>query len=350
MKALVIEGIKNAIVQEVADPTIDENGVIVKVKANGVCRSDWHYWAGDIPITQKILGHEFTGVVEEVGKNVKNYKKGDRVIVPFSGSDGTCPYCLQGHSNLCHSSFIPGSTYNGGYAEYVGVPLGDRNIIPLADEISFLDGAALGCRLMTAFHGVVDRAKVEPGEWVVVYGCGGVGLNAINIAASIGATVIGVDINPKNLELAKQMGAHVLINSKEVDPVHAVKEITGGGANVSIDALGIADTCLNGINSLAKRGRHLQVGVTTKVEGGKIALPIDQMVMQEIQFIGTLGMPNHRFDSLLPLVLQGKITPGKMVTAEISLSEVTKIFEEMSNFNTSGTYIVTEFDKSTVTA
>ncbi|MBD7936317.1 MULTISPECIES: zinc-binding dehydrogenase [Cytobacillus] len=350
MKALVIEGIKNAIVQEVPDPTIDENGVIVKVKANGVCRSDWHYWAGDIPITQKILGHEFTGVVEEVGKNVKNYKKGDRVIVPFSGSDGTCPYCLQGHSNLCHSSYIPGSTYNGGYAEYVGVPLGDRNIIPLAEEISFLDGAALGCRLMTAFHGVVDRAKVEPGEWVVIYGCGGVGLNAINIAASIGATVIGVDINPKNLELAKQMGAHVVINSKEVDPVHAVKEITGGGANVSIDALGIADTCLNGIHSLAKRGRHLQVGVTTKVEDGKIALPIDQMVMQEIQFIGTLGMPNHRFDSLLPLVLQGKITPGKMVTAEISLSEVTKIFEEMSNYNTSGTYIVTEFEKSTVTA
>lgn len=348
MKALVLEDVKQAYVQDVADPTIDENGVIVKVKANGVCRSDWHFWVGDLPITQKILGHEFTGVVEEVGNNVKNFKKGDRVIVPFSGSDGTCPYCQKGHSNLCHSSFIPGSTYNGGYAEYVGVPLGDRNIIHLPEEISFLDGAALGCRLMTAFHGIVDRVKVEAGEWVVVYGCGGVGLNAINIASTIGATVIGVDINPKNLELAKQMGAHVVINSREVDPVEAVMEITGGGADVSIDALGIADTCLKGINSLAKRGRHLQVGVTTKAEGGKVSLPIDQMVMREIQFMGTFGMPNHRFDSLLPLVLQGKITPGKMVTAQIALSEVTKIFEEMSTFNTTGTYIVTEFSNNIV--
>ncbi|WP_163969695.1 zinc-binding dehydrogenase [Oceanobacillus halotolerans] len=343
MRALVLEDVKKMSVQEVPDPTIDKDGILVKTMANGVCRSDWHMWVGDQAIPQPIIGHELAGIVEEVGSEIKNFKKGDRVIVPFSGSDGTCPHCLSGDTHLCDSFLVPGLAYTGGYGEYVGVPHGDRNVVHIPENVSFRDAAAMGCRFMTSYHGVIDRVNVLPGEKVVVYGCGGIGLSAIHIATAMGAEVIGVDINNANLELAKQMGAAHTINSKDVDPVEAVKEITKGGADVSVDALGITQTCVSGINSLKKGGRHLQVGVTTKKEAGKIAIPIDDMVMAEKSFITTLGMPAHRFDSMLSLVSQGKLQPGKMVTDEISLSQVENIFEDMSNYKTTGTFIVTDY-------
>jgi D-arabinose 1-dehydrogenase-like Zn-dependent alcohol dehydrogenase len=344
MKALVVEDVKKMVVKEVADPTIDENGILVNVKANGVCRSDWHVWAGDLPMSAPVMGHELSGVVEEVGRNVKNFKRGDRVIVPFSGSDGSCPHCLKGNTHLCDSFLVPGIAYSGGYGEYVAVPLGDRNVIHMPEEVSFTDGAALGCRFMTAFEGIVGKVDVQPGEWVAVYGCGGVGLSAINIATAVGANVIGVDINDNNLNLAKEMGAVYTINSRNTDPIEAIKELTKGGADVSVDALGISQTCVSAINSLRKKGRHLQIGVTTKTEGGFISLPIDHMIINEIKLETTLGMPAHRFHSMLPLVANGRLNPGRMVTREVSLSEVNAIFEDMSNFATTGTFVVTKFE------
>jgi len=343
MKALVIEGVQKAVVKEVPVPEIEKDGMLIKTMANGVCRSDWHVWVGDHGIVQPIIGHEFSGVVEEVGSDVKNFKRGDRVIVPFSGSDGTCPYCIKGDTHLCDSFLVPGTAYQGGYGEYVAVPLADRNAVHLPENLDFADAAALGCRFMTAYHGIIDRVHVLPGEKVVVYGCGGIGLSAIHIAASMGAYVIGVDINEDNLELAKKLGAHYTINSRNNNPVEAVKELTKGGADVSVDALGITETCLNGINSLRKGGRHLQIGVTTKKEGGFISIPVDDMVINEKSFITTLGIPGGRFAPLLEQVALGSLQPGKMVTRNIKLSEVEGIFEDMSNFATKGTFVVTDF-------
>jgi D-arabinose 1-dehydrogenase-like Zn-dependent alcohol dehydrogenase len=344
MKALVLEGVQKIAVKDVPDPVLADQGVLIRVMANGVCRSDWHAWIGDIkrdfPV---IMGHEMTGVVEEVGRGVTRFKRGDRVVVPFSGSEGTCEYCQSGHSHLCESGIIAGRAYSGGYAEYVSVPLADRNVTLLPDEISFTDGAALGCRFMTSFHGLVDRAAVQAGEWVVVFGCGGVGLSAVNIAASLGATVIGVDINAQNLELAKRMGAAFTINARETDAVDAVVSITKGGAHVAVDALGIAETCVDGIRSLRKRGRHLQIGLTTKKEAGHVNIPIDLIVLKELQLIGSLGMASHRFAAMIPLVARGSLTPGKMVTKTISLSEVSGVFEDMTTFSNTGTFVVTEF-------
>jgi D-arabinose 1-dehydrogenase-like Zn-dependent alcohol dehydrogenase len=344
MKALVLEGIQKLAIRDVPDAVPGALGALIRVRANGVCRSDWHAWIGDIKRDfPMIIGHEMVGVIEEVMPGVTRFKKGDRVVVPFSGSDGTCVYCQRGSAHLCDNPIIPGKTYSGGYAEYVGVALADRNLVPLPAEISFTEGAALGCRFMTSFHGLVDRAEVRAGEWVVVYGCGGIGLSAINIASALGCRVIGVDVNPANLELAKVMGAAFVVNSRETPPVDAVKEITNGGADVSVDALGIADTCVNGLLSLGKGGRHLQIGITTKNEAGYIRLPVDLMVYKELKMIGSLGMAPHRYASMIPMIVQKQLTPGKMVSREISLSEVEAIFESMTTSANTGTFVVTKF-------
>jgi D-arabinose 1-dehydrogenase-like Zn-dependent alcohol dehydrogenase len=344
MKALVLEGIQKLAVRDVPDPEPGPAGALIRVMANGVCRSDWHAWIGDFkrdfPV---IMGHEMTGVVEEVRPGVSSLKKGDRVIVPFTGSDGTCPHCRKGLSHLCDNPSIPGKSYTGGYAEYVGVPNADRNIVKLPDEVSFTEGAALGCRFMTSFHGLVNQAKVRPGEWVVVFGCGVVGLSAVNIASALGAQVIGVDINPANLELAKSLGAAFVINSRETKPVEAVIDITEGGAHVSIDALGITDTCVGGLLSLRKAGRHVQLGITTKKEAGYISIPIDLFPYKEIMLLGAHGMPVHDFSALMPMVVQKRVTPGKLVNKEIALSEVEEVFEKMSTSSNVGAQVVTTF-------
>ncbi len=344
MKALVLEGIQQLAVRNMPDPEPAALGVVIRVKANGVCRSDWHAWNGDFkrefPL---IMGHEFTGVIEEVMPGVTRFKKGDRVVVPFSGSDGTCVHCQAGLSHLCDNPLYPGKTYSGGYAEYVAVPLADRNLVALPEEIDFTAGAALGCRFMTSFHGLVDRAKVQPGEWVVVYGCGGVGLSAINIAAALGARVIGVDINPDNLALARQMGALHVVNSLETPPVEAVLQISGGGAHVSVDALGLAQTCVDGLLSLRKTGRHLQIGITTKKDAGHISVPIDAMVYKELTLVGSLGMAAHRFEAMIPMVVQGRLNPERMVNREITLSEVEGVFENMTKSAGAGAFVVTQF-------
>lgn len=345
MKALVLEDVQRLSVQNVPDPELHTGGALLRVKANGVCRSDWHAWIGDIPRDYPwILGHEMTGVVEEVADDVTRFEPGDRVVVPFMGSDGTCEYCQAGHSNVCDHMMIPGRTYAGGYAEYVSVPLADRNLVKLPEAVSFEDGAALGCRFITSFHALVDRAGLAPGEWVAVYGCGGVGLSAINIASGLGARVIGVDINDDNLELARDMGAEILINSQSTPSVEAIMDITGGGAHVAIDALGIPATCVNGILSLRKLGRHLQIGMTTKKEGGYMSLPTDQIVYRELKMIGSLGMPPHRFDAMLSMLAKGALNPGRMVTARTSLSGVESVFQAMTQFQTTGTSVVTQFE------
>lgn len=344
MKALVLEAVQTLSLQDLPDPRPSRGDIVVRVMANGVCRSDWHAWIGDIPRNYPIvLGHELAGVVEEVASGVARFKKGDRVVVPFSGSDGVCRYCQRGWSHLCDQMTAPGRNYNGGYGEFVCVPMADRNVVRLPEEISFRDGAALGCRFMTSFHGIVDRAEVQAGEWVAVFGCGGIGLSAINIATVMGARVIGIDLNPANLALATAMGAEHVVDARSAKPVEAVTDITDGGADVSIDALGMAETCVNGLLSLRKGGRHLQIGLTTKKEAGYISVPVDLMVYRELKLIGTLGMAPHRYDAMVPLVANGRLTPGRMVTGEIGLSEVQGVFERMTRSEVTGTYVVTRY-------
>lgn len=351
MKALVLEELKKPmVVKEMPDPECTANGVIIRVEANGVCRSDWHAWMGDwdwlgiVLPTPHVLGHEFSGVVEEVGKDVVNFKKGDRVIVPFTLGDGTCPYCQSGHHNICENILMPGFTSWGGFGRYTHIPNADTNLIKLPEGISFTEAAGMGCRFMTAFHGVTDQAQVRPGEWVAVHGCGGVGLSAIQIATAMGANVIAVDIGEDKLEFARKMGAVATINAGKESAPDAIKELTKGGAHVSIDALGITPTCQSSIMSLRKRGRHLQIGLTSREEQGMIPVPIDLIVQFELQMVGSLGMQPSRYPYMLEMVEKGRLNPGGLITNTISLNEVPGVLEQMSSFSNLGVTVVNKWD------
>jgi len=213
----------------------------------------------------------------------------------------------------------------------------------MPDNVGFLEGASMGCRFMTSYHGIVDRAQVRPGEWVAVHGCGGIGLSAIDVAAAIGANVIAVDLDGRKLELAKSVGATHMVNAKNGDPTLQIMDITQGGAHVSVDALGIAITCQNSINSLRKQGRSLQIGLTTAAEKGEIKVPIDRMVTMELQLIASLGMPASRYPSMLQMVESKKLNPKAMITETVGLEGASAVLEQMTNFQNVGVSIIDKY-------
>ncbi|MFC6716367.1 zinc-dependent alcohol dehydrogenase family protein [Natrialbaceae archaeon GCM10025810] len=337
-------------------PAPDPDGAVVAVEACGICRSDWHAWMGhgewaddQVPRGQ-ILGHEPAGRVLEVGDRVETLEPGDRAAVPFNLGDGTCPQCRTGHGNVCEDGAALGfePSAPGAFAERVHVPRADFNAAPLPDGVSATDAAALGCRYVTAFHALAHRAEVDGGDWVAVHGCGGLGLAAVQIADALGASVVAVDVREGPLELAASVGADVTIDaSGDLDPgddVPAVIEaVTDGGAHVSVDALGRAETCRNSIECLAIRGTHVQVGLTTAAEKGEVSLPIDSMTRWDVSFLGSRGMPPSRYDELLRMIESGALEPGALVTKEVGLEEVSDRLEAMTEYETRGIEVVTEF-------
>jgi D-arabinose 1-dehydrogenase-like Zn-dependent alcohol dehydrogenase len=321
---------------------------VVRIRATGVCRSDWHAWMGDwtwiglspqLPIT---LGHEFGGEIVAVGNDVKEFKTGDRVTVPFHAACGHCEYCRAGVPNLCANVGIYGFSWDGSYAEYVLVHNADFNLIRLPENVDDLTAAAMGCRYMTGYHAVM-RGQVKPGQWVAVHGAGGVGLSAIQVAHAIGARVIAVDIDDAKLEKARQEGADAVMNARQGNVPEKVREITDGGAHVGIDALGSRETMLNSLLGLRKGGRHVQVGLTSADDGGIVPVPIDALTAQELEIVGSLGNPHPAYPGLLSLVAQGRLQPKKLVEREIALDEVNDVFNRMTDFRTQGLNVVTRF-------
>ena len=344
MKAMVLEEVgKPMMVKEWPEPKCPADGAIVRVEGSGICRSDWHLWQGDWgwigfkPHLPAILGHEFAGVIEEVGKEVKTVKRGERVVVPLAQGCGHCDDCREGYSNHCMSTGMTG------YARYGVLHHADQNYTPLPEKVDFVEAASMGCRYVTAFHGILDQGQVKADESVVVYGCGGVGLSAVQIANALGARVIAVDLDDRKLELAKQAGAADVINGKNTDPVKAVKDLTHGGADVSVDALGIAATCRNAIASLRKRGRHVQIGLTTQAEKGEVALPVDQIVFKELQIVGSLAIQSFRYPAMISMVERGRLSPKQLVTETIPIEKAFGVIEQMSKFENVGISVINQF-------
>ncbi len=313
MRALQTEAIGEPMVlREVDIPDIGNDDALVRVVASGICRTDWHVWNGDwtwaglelpLPIT---LGHEIGGVVERVGSEVSNLKPGMRVCVPFNFADGTCPYCQRGKQNLCENAAwnftTPGS---GGFAEYARVPNARLNCIALPEHVTERDGAALGCRYMTAYRAVRSQANVRSGETVLVIGVGGVGRSAVQIATAMGGLVIAVDSKPSALEAAKKLGAVAVLNSDGLGPEDIAKQVKdandGLGVEVAIDAMGGHITTPAALGSLAKGGRLIVAGLTTQDDKGAVTIPIDQLVLSEWSVTGTLGNPHGDYGDLLSL-------------------------------------------------
>lgn len=346
MKAVLFEKFQQAPkLVTLPDPTPEPHGVVIKVEATGVCRSDWHGWMGhDSDITlPHVPGHELAGLVLAVGKDVRNWKVGDRVTVPFICGCGSCPECHAGHQQVCLHQEQPGFTHWGSFAEYVAIHRADLNLVALPDPIDFATAASLGCRFATAFRAVVDQGKVSAGQWVAVHGCGGVGLSAVMIASAVGANVIAIDIDEAKLALARELGAVHTINGAATPNVpEAVIELSKGGAHVSLDALGHPTTCFNSILNLRPRGKHVQVGLMLG-DHTTPTVPMARIIGKELEILGSHGMQAHRYGAMLDMIGAGKLAPSRLVGRRISLAQAPEALMGMDRFQSIGATVITTF-------
>ena len=329
-------------IRTLPDPTPTNSGVVVSVKATGLCRSDWHGWMGHDPDIKlpHVPGHELAGTIAAVGRDVRRFKVGDRVTVPFVSGCGHCEECRSGNQQVCEEQFQPGFTHWGSFAEYVAIEYADQNLVHLPDEISYETAASLGCRFATSFRAVVDQGRLQGGEWLAVHGCGGVGLSAIMIGAAVGASVVAIDIAEDKLALARALGASVAIDSRSVaDVSEAVRTVTGGGAHVSVDALGHPQTCCNSILNLRRRGRHVQVGLML-ADHATPAIPMARVIAHELEIYGSHGMQSWRYDAMLRMILSGKLSPDRLIGRRITLTEAAPALATMDRFRENGITVI----------
>jgi alcohol dehydrogenase len=331
VRAVVFESYGGRLdVRDVPDPPPPPHGVVVAVEATGLCRSDWHGWAGHDPgiALPHVPGHELAGTVAAVGAGVRRWREGDRVTVPFVCACGSCPPCLAGDQQVCERQTQPGFTGWGSFAELVALDHADVNLVALPDGMSTEAAAVLGCRFATAYRAVVHQGRVRPGDWVAVHGCGGVGLSAVQVAVAAGARVVAVDVSGAALELARSFGAVAVVDAAEVDAAEAVREATGGGAAVSLDALGSPATAAASVRSLARRGRHVQVGLLP-TQLGATPMPMERVVGEELEILGSHGMAAHHYPAMLALVADGMLRPDLLVTSRLTLADVTRALPAM---------------------
>ncbi|MFF9286107.1 zinc-dependent alcohol dehydrogenase family protein [Streptomyces griseosporeus] len=343
MRAVVFEEYgRPAEVREVADPRPAEHGVVVRVEATGLCRSDWHGWQGHDPdITlPHVPGHELAGVVEATGPRVTRWRPGDRVTVPFVCACGTCAACAAGDQQVCERQTQPGFTHWGSFAQYVALDHADVNLVAVPEEMSYATAASLGCRFATAFRAVVQQGRTAAGEWVAVHGCGGVGLSAVMIAAACGARVVAVDVSPGALELAREFGAAACVDATRVpDTAAEIRDLTGGGAHLSLDALGSPGTCAASVNCLRRRGRHVQVGLLPSADG-TTPVPMARAIALELELLGSHGMAAHTYPAMLELVRSGAVRPDRLVTATIPLDAAPRALAGMGSAPAAGVTVI----------
>jgi D-arabinose 1-dehydrogenase-like Zn-dependent alcohol dehydrogenase len=332
VKAVVYAGYgADPVLTQVADPDCPADGVVVAVGATGVCRSDWHAWKGHDPVPlPHIGGHEFAGVVTAAGPGVTGWHTGDRVTVPFACGCGGCEHCLAGEAQVCPRQTQPGFTGPGSFAELVAVHAADANLVALPADVDFVTAACLGCRFATAFRAVTAHGRVRPGDWLAVHGCGGVGLSAVMIGAALGARVLAVDVSAAALARARELGAEAVVDAvvdaAGPDLAVAIGELTGGGAHVSIDALGSPAVTAESVRCLRRRGRHIQVGL---LPGGPVPLPMDLVIARELEIYGSHGMAARDYPAMMRLIADGTLQPGRLVGEVIALGDVGRALAAM---------------------
>jgi D-arabinose 1-dehydrogenase-like Zn-dependent alcohol dehydrogenase len=321
-------------VETVPDPAPAVHGAVVRVDATGLCRSDWHGWMGHDPDIRRfphVPGHELVGVVEAVGADVRAWRPGDRVTVPFVCACGSCPQCAAGNHQICDRQTQPGFTHWGSFAEYTALDWADVNLVALPDGLASDAAAALGCRFATAYRAVLQVGRARAGEWVAVHGCGGVGLSAVMIAAAAGARVIALDVSAAALGLATEVGAELAVPAGT-----DVHEATGGGVHLSLDAIGSEAVCAASIAGLRKRGRHVQIGLLPD----RPRVPMDLVIGRELELLGSHGMAAHAYPEMLALVATGRLQPGRLISTRIALDDAPAALAAMSDGSPSGVTVI----------
>lgn len=344
MRAAVVREFNDDLsIETVADPVCPDNGVVLEVAACGVCRSDYHGWVGEHPKVTKgsILGHEYCGTVVEAGKQAR-HRIGERLIAPFILGCGDCPACRTGASNTCESAIVPGFGAPGAYAQYVAVPF-DHNLVELPETMSPALAAGLGCRVTTAWHALTDRAGVRAGEWVAVHGTGGIGLSTLLLAKMLGARVVVVDIVEEKLAHAKRLGADAAVNAAQGNVAEAIRDITGGGAQVSVEALGIEATTNASVECLATLGRHVHVGMPAG--DGMMRVNMRAIYSKQLAFYGTRGMPSWKYPTLLGMIERGDVDLSPMLDREVTLSGASAELRAMKGATPPGTAVITDFTR-----
>ncbi|MEX2520784.1 MAG: zinc-dependent alcohol dehydrogenase family protein [Paracoccaceae bacterium] len=345
MRAALLTAFRRPLeIEETPDPDCPSDGVVLSVLACGVCRSDWHAWSGadtDIALPQ-IPGHEFCGIVEETGPETRRWRKGDRVIAPFILACGACPDCAAGNQTICATQVVPGFTAPGAFAARIAVPRADHNLAALPEGMEPAVAAGLGCRVTTAWHGLTGRATLKAGEWLAVHGAGGVGLSAVMLGRALGARVVAVDIQDDKLETARRLGAEAVVNASRTNAADAIREITGGGAHVSLEALGVEATTAASLRCLRKLGRHVQVGMPAG-DHASMTLPWDVVYSGQLALYGTRGMPGWRYPSLFSLMEAGAIDFAPLVTRRIALSGASAELAAMDGPTPPGVAVIIDF-------
>lgn len=326
MKAAVFYAPKEKLkVEEVPTPEPGSGELLVKVAACGLCHTDLSYIDYGVPTFKKpplILGHEVSGTVAALGSNVDGWEEGNPVLLPAVYGCGKCNMCRTGRENVCEEMIMFGNNIDGGYAEYVLAPA--KEVVSLPKEIPLIEGSIIADAITTPYHAVVNQGKVKPGDSVVVFGCGGVGINLVQMAVAVGAQVVAVDVMDNKLEWAKKLGAHATINSKEVERVDKeVRKLTGGGAEIGFEAIGNATVQEQTFASVRNGGRFVMVGYSPK----PMSLNAGRVMYREMEIIGSLGCRVADYPRVVELARQGKIKVKELVSSQYPLDEINEAFD-----------------------
>lgn len=328
MKAAVFHGPDRPLsVEEVPTPTAGPGQVLIRVAGCGVCHTDLHYTDHGTPTFKTppmILGHEISGTVEEVGAGVTHLRKGDRVLVAAVTSCGACDACREGRENICARGEMLGNHIDGGFAEYVVAPAKDTFVLP--PEIPLVEGSIIADAITTPYHAVVNRGAVRPGHAVVVFGCGGVGLNVVQVAAAQGARVVAVDLTDDKLAWAKKLGASATVNPSTVERLDKeLRKLTGGGADVAFEAVGKPVTQEQALSSLKTGGRAVFVGYSPDT----MTLNSGRVMFRELEVVGSLGCRPVDYPRVMEMVRQGRVQLLPLVTHRFPLDEIGEAFDTL---------------------
>ena len=330
MKAAVFHGPDTGLrIEDIPVPGIGPDQILVKVAACGACHTDLHFIEHGVPTFKEppiVLGHEASGTVEEVGIDVENFATGQRVLIPAVLTCGKCRFCRMGRENICADMKMLGNHFDGAYAEYVAVP--SKDVLNLPESIPLQDAAIIADALSTPYHAVKNRARVRPGDTVVVFGCGGVGVNAVQLAAAVGAFVIAVDISERKLQWARELGAAKTIDASKVQRVSKeVKKLTGGGADIAMEVIGNPRTIEEAFESVRYGGRLCVVGYTNEA----ISIVAGKIMFKELEIVGSLGCPPGEYVPLIRMVELGRIDLSRLVTHRFGLDQIRGAFDVMKH-------------------